>query len=105
MEPALLSAISAIHAAPARAVLAVTGGASQAVGWLVAVPGASQTVLEAVLPYSQRAFDQYVDATWHVQARGEDRRTEGSAERGWGAEGEEGKGVDGSRKQQTRQVG
>ncbi|CAI5526160.1 unnamed protein product [Closterium sp. Naga37s-1] len=69
MEPALLSAISAIHAAPARAVLAVTGGASQAVGWLVAVPGASQTVLEAVLPYSQRAFDQYVDATWHAQAQ------------------------------------
>ncbi|CAI5967219.1 unnamed protein product [Closterium sp. NIES-65] len=111
MEPALLSAISAIHAAPARAVLAVTGGASQAVGWLVAVPGASQTVLEAVLPYSQRAFDQYVDATWHAQAqvqlaaqaRGEDGRAEGSAEGGWGAEGEEGKGVDGSRKQQTRQ--
>ncbi|GJP86212.1 hypothetical protein CLOP_g16262 [Closterium sp. NIES-67] len=115
MEPALLSAISAIHAAPARAVIAVTGGASQAVGWLVAVPGASQTVLEAVLPYSQRAFDQYVDATWHaqaqvqqaqliVQARGEDGRAEGSAEEGWGAGGEEGKGgVDGSQKQQARQ--
>jgi len=44
--------IRRIHAAPARLVVAVTGGGSRLVSALLTVPGASQTVLEAVVPYS-----------------------------------------------------
>jgi len=44
--------IRRIHAAPTRLVAAVTGGGSRLVSALLTVPGASQTVLEAVVPYS-----------------------------------------------------
>ena len=37
------------------AVIVVTGGGAQAVADLLAVPGASRTVLEAIVPYSQAA--------------------------------------------------
>ena len=33
-----------------------TGGASQALGYLVSVPGASNTVLDAQVPYSRESF-------------------------------------------------
>ena len=45
--------ISKIHAAPQQAVVAVAGGGSLAVAWLLAVPGASRTLLESVVPYSR----------------------------------------------------
>ncbi len=46
--------IKEIHAAPDQTVLAVTGGGSLAISDLLSTPGASATVLEAVVPY---AFD------------------------------------------------
>ena len=45
--------ITTIHAAPQLAVIAVAGGGSLAVAWLLAVPGASRTLLESVVPYSR----------------------------------------------------
>ena len=45
--------ISKIHAAPQQSVVAVAGGGSLAVAWLLAVPGASRTLLESVVPYSR----------------------------------------------------
>ena len=45
--------ITEIHAAPQQAVIAVAGGGSLAVAWLLAVPGASRTLLESVVPYSR----------------------------------------------------
>lgn len=51
--------ITKIHAAPTMAVVVVTGGGMQGVANLLAVPGASRTVLEALVPYShasQAAF-------------------------------------------------
>ncbi len=62
--------ITKIHATPTLAVLVVTGGGVQAVADLLAVPGASRTVLEALVPYSQasqaaflgQAVDQSVTA-------------------------------------------
>ena len=45
--------ITKIHAAPQQAVVAVAGGGSLAVAWLLAVPGASRTLLESVVPYSR----------------------------------------------------
>jgi len=49
-----------VHAAPCRAALAVTGAGSEAIAWLLRVPGASSTVLEAVVPYSQAALADYL---------------------------------------------
>lgn len=51
-------AADAIHASPTQCVLYLAGGASQAVGWLISVPGASNTVLEAVVPYSRMSMIQ-----------------------------------------------
>lgn len=48
-----------IHACEHQAVLAITGGGSGAISQLLQVPGASRTVLEAVVPYASTAL-----ATW-----------------------------------------
>ena len=45
--------VAAIHATPTRLVLVITGGGSRAISALLEVPGASRTVLEAVVPYSE----------------------------------------------------
>lgn len=45
-----------IHASPGRIVLAVSGGGSRAIAELLEVPGASRTLLEAVVPYSEKAL-------------------------------------------------
>jgi nicotinamide mononucleotide (NMN) deamidase PncC len=55
----LLSAeqlVEQIHDAPGHVVLAVTGGGSRAIADLLAVPGGSRTLLEAVVPYSAAAL-------------------------------------------------
>jgi nicotinamide mononucleotide (NMN) deamidase PncC len=52
--------IERIHASGRQVVVAVTGGGSRAIGELVSVAGASASVLEAVVPYSQAALDR-----WH----------------------------------------
>ncbi|KAG7016735.1 hypothetical protein SDJN02_21845 [Cucurbita argyrosperma subsp. argyrosperma] len=52
------AAVDAIHLSPTQAVLYLSGGASQAIGWLLSVPGASGTVLEAVVPYSRPSMIQ-----------------------------------------------
>ncbi|RZC75024.1 hypothetical protein C5167_050500 [Papaver somniferum] len=53
--------VEAIHASPTQAVLYISGGASQALGWLISVPGASNTVLEAVVPYSKISMAQLLN--------------------------------------------
>ena len=47
---------AAIHAAPARGVFTVAGGGSGLLAALLAVPGASATVLEARIPYASEAL-------------------------------------------------
>lgn len=59
-----------IHAAPQRAVLMAAGAGSSALAWLLSVPGASRTLLEARVPYGRGAMidllgsepEQYVSA-------------------------------------------
>ena len=63
--------IAQIHATPVMTVLAVTGGGGQAVADLLAVPGASRTVLEAVIPYSQAAQSAFLGATIDQSVTGE----------------------------------
>ncbi|NJN55943.1 MAG: hypothetical protein HC804_15065, partial [Anaerolineae bacterium] len=52
--------IAAIHNKPQQIVVAVAGAGSQAVADLLAVAGASRTVLEAIIPYSEAAFDNFL---------------------------------------------
>ena len=63
MEPAVEELVQSIHRSPTRAVLYATGGASQATSWLLSVPGASNTVLEVLVPYSR---DSLVDILGEV---------------------------------------
>lgn len=56
------SLIARIHASPAMAVLVLTGGGSQALADLLAVPGASRTLLEALVPYSQKSLTAFLGA-------------------------------------------
>jgi hypothetical protein len=56
MDEAIRTTIEAIHADPHGVVLVCAGGGASAVEWLLAVPGASATVLEALVPYSRPAM-------------------------------------------------
>jgi hypothetical protein len=60
MNPAQRRLIEALHAGPYRYVLAVTGGGASAVAALLSVPGGSRTVLEAVVPYHERALVEFL---------------------------------------------
>jgi hypothetical protein len=52
--------ITDIHASATMAVLVVTGGGSQAIADLLAVPGASRTVLEALVPYGDKSMNEFL---------------------------------------------
>lgn len=54
--------IRRIHESSRRLVLAVTGGGSQAIAALLEVPGASRTVLEAIVPYSAPSLTAFLGA-------------------------------------------
>ncbi|XP_023638287.1 uncharacterized protein LOC17885218 isoform X2 [Capsella rubella] len=51
-EPAIRTIVEAIHSSPTQAVVYLSGG------WLMSVPGASNTLLEAVVPYSSVSMVQ-----------------------------------------------
>jgi len=52
--------VKRIHDTPGKLVLAVSGGGSRAIAALLEVPGATRTVLEAVVPYSAEAMAQWL---------------------------------------------
>ncbi|MCA9204718.1 MAG: CinA family protein, partial [Planctomycetales bacterium] len=52
--------IQNIHESPLRIVLAITGGGSLAMSDLLRVPGASRTILEAIVPYSSAALVDFL---------------------------------------------
>ena len=52
--------IACIHASDWQAVVAVAGGGSGAISQLLTVPGASRTLLEAIVPYAQTALDGWL---------------------------------------------
>ena len=64
-----------VHGSPTMAVIATAGGGGQALGWLLGTPGASKTVLEAVVPYNEKAMaeflghqpDKYVSETTAIE--------------------------------------
>ena len=50
--------VSNLHTAPMKIVLAVTGGGVACISDLLTAPGASQTVLEVVVPYSSSSLEE-----------------------------------------------
>lgn len=52
--------VERIHASGRQCVLSVTGGGSRAIAELLAVPGASASVLEAAVPYAPTALEQWL---------------------------------------------
>lgn len=55
--------ITAVHHSQRQAVVVTAGAGAQAVADLLAVGGASRTLLEAIIPYSAAAFDDFVGYT------------------------------------------
>ncbi len=60
MDDATRSLIQAIHDSPPRAVFAAAGAGSAALADLLGVPGASRTLLEAIIPYAADSFDEFL---------------------------------------------
>jgi hypothetical protein len=54
------SLIERIHATPQQGVFVATGGGASAIADLLAVPGGSRTLLEAVVPYSEAALTDWL---------------------------------------------
>lgn len=52
--------IRQIHSSGQQFVLSATGGGSAAIGRLLQVPGGSQSILEAIVPYSAASVDQWL---------------------------------------------
>jgi hypothetical protein len=52
--------VADVHSSGCQAVIAVTGGGSKAISQLLEIPGGSQTVLEAIVPYSQAALEDWL---------------------------------------------
>ena len=60
MEIEIRQFIQSIHDCPTRVVLVVAGAGCRALSDLLAVGGASRTLLEALVPYSQASFDEFL---------------------------------------------
>jgi len=59
MDNALLRVIERLHASSTSCAFCVTGGGARALGWLAAVPRASNTLITAHVPYDARASRSY----------------------------------------------
>jgi nicotinamide mononucleotide (NMN) deamidase PncC len=59
-EPPWRRIVGDIHASGRQLVVAVTGGGSGAIGRLLQTPGASRSVLEAIVPYSNAALAEWL---------------------------------------------
>lgn len=65
MTPARASLVARIHASPTLAMLVITGGGTLALADLLAVPGASRSLLEAVVPYTSAALGAVLGSRPH----------------------------------------
>ena len=63
MDEQVRAQVERLHATPLMAVVAVAGGGFQAVAWLLGVAGASRTLIEAIVPYSEGALRELLGHT------------------------------------------
>ncbi len=52
--------VQELHHSPGHWVLSVTGGGSSAISAILAVPGASKTLVEATVPYDTNSLHCYL---------------------------------------------
>lgn len=62
----IATATEAIHSSPAMAVLHVTGGGVSSLQWLLSIPGASSTVIDATIPYSLKSLHNVLQQSSRV---------------------------------------
>jgi hypothetical protein len=60
MQKEIRHLVAAVHKQPVQLVMVTAGAGTQALSWLLSVAGASRTLLEAVVPYSAAAFDDFL---------------------------------------------
>ena len=60
MDPLVEEQVEKLHESGRLVVLVVAGGGAQALTWLLSVPGASRTVLEAQVPYSASSLVRFL---------------------------------------------
>ena len=60
MNEKLECTISRIHDSNVNAVLCVSGVGTKAIAWLLEIPGASNTILEGIIPYSQSSLINFI---------------------------------------------
>ena len=60
MNSNLEYSITRIHNSKTKLVMSVSGVGSQSINWLLGVPGASKTLLEATIPYSNESLNSYI---------------------------------------------
>ncbi len=63
MTTAINQLVQAIHDSPSRVMLVAAGAGTQALSDLLGVAGASRTLLEALIPYSEAAFADFLGQT------------------------------------------
>lgn len=60
MDTEIKKQIAQLHASRVKAVISLSGGGVQVLNWLLGTPGASRTILEAVVPYSNSSVSAYL---------------------------------------------
>ncbi len=60
MKTEIRKLVEKLHSTPDMAVVAASGAGAQAITWLLAVAGASRTLLEAVVPYAGSSFIEFL---------------------------------------------
>jgi nicotinic acid mononucleotide adenylyltransferase len=60
MKDEIRSMVQHIHDRPGRAVIVAAGAGTQAVTWILGVAGASRTLLEALVPYDESSFNDFL---------------------------------------------
>lgn len=63
MEDEVRQLVQAVHNTPFRTMMVAAGAGTQALSDLLGVAGASRTLLEAIVPYSTPAFDEFLGQT------------------------------------------
>jgi hypothetical protein len=63
MEREIQNLVQKIHDAPGRIMLVAAGAGTKALSSLLGVAGATRTLLEALVPYSTAAFDDFLEQT------------------------------------------
>lgn len=63
MDTDIRDILEKIHASPSQVAIISTGGAAQALTWLLELPGSSRTVLEISVPYGPEALEEQLGYT------------------------------------------